>query len=77
MAIKWIKYLPYLIGALLLAALLWLAYQQGFQTAYNEQQLVIEQAEKDHTAALLASSQALNAAHVGNCGIGTMKLRRA
>ena len=61
MAIKWIKYLPYLIGALLLAALLWLAYQQGFQTAYNEQQRVIEQAEKDHTAALLASSQALNA----------------
>jgi DTW domain-containing protein YfiP len=24
-----------------------------------------------------SSSQALNASHVGNCGIGTMKLRRA
>lgn len=58
MPTKWIKYLPYLAGGLVLAALLWSAYRQGFQTAYNEQQLVIEQAEKDKAAALLASEKA-------------------
>lgn len=58
MPIKWIKYLPHLVIAILLAATLWLAYRSGFQTAYHEQQLVIDQAEKDKNAALLASANA-------------------
>lgn len=61
MPIKWIKYLPHLAAVLLLGGALWLAYRNGFQTAYNEQQLVIEQAEKNKTAALLASAEAFTA----------------
>lgn len=61
MPVKLIKYLPHLVAALLLAAALGLAYRAGFQTAYNEQQVIIEQAEKDKSAALLASSRAFAA----------------
>ena len=61
MQIKWIKYLPYLASVLLAGAALWLAYRSGFQTAYNEQQIIIEQAEKNKTAALLASEKAYSA----------------
>ena len=46
MPVKLIKYLPHLVAALLLAAALGLAYRAGFQTAYNEQQVIIEQAKK-------------------------------
>lgn len=38
-----------------------LAYREGFQTAYHKQQVIIEQAEKDKSAALLASSRAFAA----------------
>ncbi|MFV2030524.1 hypothetical protein [Neisseria sp. S1] len=38
-----------------------IAYRQGFQVAFNAQQIVIERAEKDKTAALLASGQAFAA----------------
>ena len=55
MPVKLIKYLPHLVAALLLAAALGLAYREGFQTAYHKQQVIIEQAEKDKSAALLAS----------------------
>ncbi|OSI25080.1 hypothetical protein [Neisseria dumasiana] len=61
MPIKWINYLPHLAAVLLLGAALWLAYRNGFQTAYNEQQLVIKQAQKDHAAVLLASAEAFTA----------------
>ena len=61
MPVKLIKYLPHLVAALLLAAALGLAYRAGFQTAYHKQQVIIEQAEKDKSAALLASSRAFAA----------------
>ena len=58
MPTKWIKYLPHLVAVLLAAAALRSAYRAGFQTAFAAQQAVIEQAEKDKTAALLASADA-------------------
>jgi hypothetical protein len=61
MPVKLIKYLPHLVAALLLAAALGLTYRAGFQTAYHKQQVIIEQAEKDKSAALLASSWAFAA----------------
>lgn len=38
-----------------------IAYRQGFQAAFNAQQVVIERAEKDKTAALLESGKAFAA----------------
>ncbi|MFV2030611.1 hypothetical protein [Neisseria sp. S1] len=38
-----------------------IAYRQGFQVAFNAQQVVIERAEKNKAAALLASGQAFTA----------------
>lgn len=59
MPVKLIKYLPHLVAALLLAAALGLAYRAGFQTAYNEQQVIIEQAEKTKQAGIkLAAANA-------------------
>lgn len=58
MPAKWIKYLPHLAAALLLGTALVLAWRSGFQTAYNGQQIKIEQTERDKTAALLAAEQA-------------------
>lgn len=55
MPIKWIKYLPHLAAALLLAGALGLAYRAGFQTAFDRQQAVIDKnksdAEKEKAAA--------------------------
>ena len=61
MPVKLIKYLPHLVAALLLAAAVGLAHRAGLQTAYHKQQVIIEQAEKDKSAALLASSRAFAA----------------
>ena len=54
----WIKYWPQALAAALLADLLWYAHHKGFQTAFNQQQAVIEQIKAEQQAAALAAEQA-------------------